>query len=207
MSRLRARLSFANVVSVIALFIALGGTGYAAIVLPANSVGTPQLKKDSVTAAKVKDGTLKAADFARGQLKEGSQGPAGPRGAAGPAGPAGPAGTIDSVLYYSKVQSDVRYLHGALVTVSSGTVSVGAGSYTGGTATCPAGHQAIAGGVDTSSGQDLVVAQSSPRVAGGTIFGLAAGVHGPPTAWSAYVRNNSGGGQSFTVVAICSPIA
>ena len=41
MSRLRARLTFANVMSVAALFVALGGTGYAAIVLPANSVGTP----------------------------------------------------------------------------------------------------------------------------------------------------------------------
>jgi hypothetical protein len=203
-------LTFANVVSMAALFVALSGTGYAAIVLPANSVGTPQLKKGSVTAAKVKDGTLKATDFAAGQLKQGSKGNTGargPAGAPGPAGPIGPPGSIDSLLYYSKVQSDARYLHVALVTASSGTVPVSQGAYNEGVATCPAGYQAIAGGVDTQSGQDLVVAASSPRVGSQRVFGLAAGNFGPPTGWSGYVRNNSVIAQNFTVVAICSPIS
>ena len=39
---LRHRPSPAMVVSLLALTVALGGTGYAAIVLPANSVGTTQ---------------------------------------------------------------------------------------------------------------------------------------------------------------------
>ena len=44
----------AMVVSLIALFVALGGTSYAAITaLPAGSVGTPQLKNGAVTAAKI----------------------------------------------------------------------------------------------------------------------------------------------------------
>ena len=43
------RPSPALVVSVIALSVALGGTSYAAIVLPANSVGTRQIKKNAVT--------------------------------------------------------------------------------------------------------------------------------------------------------------
>jgi hypothetical protein len=206
-SRLRPRLTFANVVSMAALFVALGGTGYAAIVLPANSVGTPQLKKDSVTAAKVKDGTLKATDFASGQLKKGNTGARGPAGAVGPAGPIGPPGSIDAALYYSKVQSDARYLHVALVTASSGTVSVAANVYNDAVATCPAGYQAIAGGVDTESGQNLVVAASSPRVGGQRALSLAAGNFGPPTGWSGFVRNNGVSTQSFTVVAICAPIS
>ncbi len=41
---MRQRPSPAMVVSLAALFVALGGTGYAAIVLPANSVGTKQVK-------------------------------------------------------------------------------------------------------------------------------------------------------------------
>jgi len=42
------------VISVIALFVALGGTSYAAITsLPANSVGTKQLKNGAVTATKL----------------------------------------------------------------------------------------------------------------------------------------------------------
>ena len=40
-----------NVVAYAALFIALGGSSYAAIKLPANSVGNRQLKKGAVTAS------------------------------------------------------------------------------------------------------------------------------------------------------------
>ena len=42
-SRVRTRLSFANVVSTVALFLALGGTSYAAAQLPFNSVGKGQI--------------------------------------------------------------------------------------------------------------------------------------------------------------------
>lgn len=42
-----------NVIALIALFVALGGTSYAALNLPAGSVGTPQLKNRSVTASKL----------------------------------------------------------------------------------------------------------------------------------------------------------
>jgi hypothetical protein len=45
----------AFVISVIALFVALGGTSYAAVHLPSNSVGTKQLKKNAVTSAKIKN--------------------------------------------------------------------------------------------------------------------------------------------------------
>jgi hypothetical protein len=52
----------AMIVALIALFIALGGTSYAAIRLPANSVGTKQLQKNAVTGLKVKNGSLTGAD-------------------------------------------------------------------------------------------------------------------------------------------------
>jgi hypothetical protein len=58
MQTIRKRLSYANVVASLALFLALGGVGYAASHLPKNSVGTKQLKKNSVTGAKVKKHTL-----------------------------------------------------------------------------------------------------------------------------------------------------
>jgi hypothetical protein len=51
----------AMIVACVALFVALGGTSYAAIKLPANSVGTKQIKKSAVTAVKVKDATLTGA--------------------------------------------------------------------------------------------------------------------------------------------------
>jgi hypothetical protein len=51
------RPSPALVISLIALFVALGGTSYAAITaLPKNSVGTAQIKNGAVTAAKLKWG-------------------------------------------------------------------------------------------------------------------------------------------------------
>jgi hypothetical protein len=46
-----------NLVAYLALFVALGGTSYAALSLPAGSVGTRQLKHDAVTPAKL-DRTL-----------------------------------------------------------------------------------------------------------------------------------------------------
>jgi hypothetical protein len=47
----RKRLTFANVVSFLALFVALSAGAYAATTLPANSVGALQLKTNAVTAA------------------------------------------------------------------------------------------------------------------------------------------------------------
>lgn len=79
----------------VALFVALGGTGYAAATLPARSVGAKQLRSNAVTSAKVKDRSLLAKDFKAGQLPTGARGPAGatgPAGAAGAQGAPGPTG-------------------------------------------------------------------------------------------------------------------
>ncbi|MEA2223620.1 MAG: hypothetical protein QOH83_1996, partial [Solirubrobacteraceae bacterium] len=76
---------YANVTATMALVLALGGTSYAAIKLPANSV----------TTKTVKDRSLLSKDFKRGQLpagKKGAAGPAGAPGTPGTPGPAGPAG-------------------------------------------------------------------------------------------------------------------
>jgi len=59
-----SRLTYANVMSTLAMFIALGGASYAAIKLPANSVGSAQIKKNAVAGAKVRDGSLTGADVA-----------------------------------------------------------------------------------------------------------------------------------------------
>ena len=84
-----------NLVSYLALFVALGGTSYAAVTLPRNSVGSAQLQNNAVTSGKVRDHSLLAKDFRAHQLPAGPQGqagPAGPQGARGPAGAAGPQG-------------------------------------------------------------------------------------------------------------------
>jgi hypothetical protein len=78
------RLSPAMIVACIALAVALGGVGYAATVLPANSVGALQLKANAVNSSKVLNGSLLKADFKAGQVPAGLAGPAGSKGDPGP---------------------------------------------------------------------------------------------------------------------------
>src|SRR3954452_13938553 len=95
LDRLRARFhrpTPATAIALIALFVALGGTGYAALKLPKNSVGTKQLKANAVTGAKVKNGTLSSDDFG-GTVPTGAQGPKGDTGPAGTNGAKGDKGT------------------------------------------------------------------------------------------------------------------
>lgn len=120
------RPSPAFVISCIALTVALGGTSFAAAVaIPRNSVGTPQLKNSAVTSAKVQNRSLLRVDFANGQLPAGPAGPQGPAGATGPAGPAGLSGVerVDS-------SSDVN-------STSPKTQAT----------TCPTGKRLVGGGV------------------------------------------------------------
>jgi hypothetical protein len=72
------RPSPALVISIVALFVALGGTGYAAMALPKNSVGAKQIKRNAVTSKKVKNRSVRAADLAAGVIPPGFSGrPAG----------------------------------------------------------------------------------------------------------------------------------
>ncbi|HET6997350.1 MAG TPA: hypothetical protein VFI03_02085 [Solirubrobacterales bacterium] len=89
---MRRHLSFANVTAVLALFVALGGVSYAAVVLPKNSVGTKQLKPSSVTSAKVADGSLQRGDFKAGQFPANPPGPKGAKGEKGEKGERGEPG-------------------------------------------------------------------------------------------------------------------
>jgi hypothetical protein len=88
----RSRLTYANTISTIALFVALGGSSYAALQLPKKSVKGKHLAANAVTSKKVKDKTLQAGDFKPGQLPAGAPGPAGPIGPAGERGPQGEPG-------------------------------------------------------------------------------------------------------------------
>jgi hypothetical protein len=74
-------------IALLALFIALGGTSYAAVNLPANSVGSKQIKNKAVTPKKVSPAAVK---LFRG--KRGARGARGATGATGPQGPIGPQG-------------------------------------------------------------------------------------------------------------------
>ncbi|MDX6344662.1 MAG: hypothetical protein QOH87_4800 [Trebonia sp.] len=60
-SLLSRRPSASMVVALVALFAALGGVGYAATALPANSVGTQQLKNNAITFNKIAPHTIGSA--------------------------------------------------------------------------------------------------------------------------------------------------
>ncbi len=99
MRRLTRKLTFANVMSVTAVFIALGGTAIAFTQLPKDSVGAKQIKAGAVRSAEVKDFSLQANDFAKGTLLKGDKGDKGEPGPAGQPGTPGTPGTPATRIY------------------------------------------------------------------------------------------------------------
>jgi hypothetical protein len=112
MGRVRQGLTYANVMATVAVFVAIGGTSYAALKITGRDVvngsltsgdvrnGTlrsADVRNGTLRSADVRDGSLSARDFSSGQLPRGATGlpgvagPAGPAGARGPEGPRGPS--------------------------------------------------------------------------------------------------------------------
>ena len=95
--RLRRRLTYANVMASIAVFIALAGSSYAALTITSknvknNSLKSADLKNNSVKSVDVRNRSLLSKDFRVGQLPAGAPGAAGPQGAAGSQGAKGDPG-------------------------------------------------------------------------------------------------------------------
>lgn len=89
LARLRGWLSYANVIASLALFIALGGTSYAAVKLTGKDI-----RDGSLTGKDVKDSSLTAKELATSARRSlrGSDGDPGPRGLEGPSGARGVEG-------------------------------------------------------------------------------------------------------------------
>ena len=93
----------AMVVALLALFIALGGTSYAAATLARNSVGPAQLRSNSVGASEIRRNAVASTEIRDRSINlrdiststrtalRGAPGATGPAGATGPTGPAGTA--------------------------------------------------------------------------------------------------------------------
>ena len=133
----------AMVVACLALIVALGGTSYAAIRLPANSVGTKQLKKGAVTGVKVKSNTL-----AGKQINESKLGKVPSAASADSATSATTAGSAPvSRLDYQS----------AAVAVPAGFVAA-----TRGTANCPTGLSATGGGAKMTDPDSGYILDTNP---------------------------------------------
>jgi hypothetical protein len=95
------RLTYANITATVALFLALGGTGWAAARLARNSVGPAQIRTNAVGAAEIRTGAVRTNELRNGSIalddlsttaRDALRGPAGARGPTGPEGPRGPQG-------------------------------------------------------------------------------------------------------------------
>ena len=136
MTKINEKLTYANVVATLALFIAVGGTSaYAANQLSANSVGTKQLKNGAVTKVKLADGV----QGERGP--EGKQGLRGPQGNPGAPGAPGESGATHAVVRGGDGSGGPV---AAVVKCEPGEIATGGGGYT-------LGPEALGGGLIESS--------------------------------------------------------
>ncbi len=174
LSRFGGRLSYANVVATLALFVALGGSSYAALNLPKASVGAKQLKKNSVTSPKVKRGSLLVSDFKASQRAR-LRGPSGPRGAQGIAGSPGATRVINREGPFVTIAAD-----------DSETASVN----------CNPGEVATGGGVGQSNGAllDMQAVTSVPIVGAG----------GVPTGWTVRAANVDSNSDNMGTTAVAA---
>jgi len=189
LSRIRSwRPSHAVVAAYMALFLALGGTSYAAVKLPKNSVGSKQIKKNGVRSADVKNRSLKRVDFKAGQLPQGEQGPQGPQGPQGTPGQNGQDGVIGNV------------------TVQRTDVALPDNSTASAEATCPAGQKAISGGasVAETSSDDIKLMVSRP----GTGAVVPDDGQEFANSWRSVYRNPAGGTGAATIRAfvVCAEV-
>jgi hypothetical protein len=207
----RGRLSYANVTASLALFVALGGTSYAAIKLPAKSVGTIQLKSRAVTNAKiavgavdghkvrnfsligadlgagavdgskVRDGSLTGADIAAGAV-DGSKVRDGSLTGADVAGKVAAATIADGLAAIQRI---------AVPGASEPAVPPAFTNRTA-TATCPAGTFVVGGGASLADRVAQSLDDSYPS---------------STTAWTVDISNDGEASPGFTVYAICLPAA
>jgi hypothetical protein len=181
--QLRSRLTYANVMATLAVFIALGGSSYAALRITGKDVRDNSLtgadvknltgkdvRDNSLTGADVRhltsvdvsNGSLLAEDFARGQL---------PRGEKGDPGERGPSGATSVV---------VRTTDGASVSSTADSDAI--------VAMCGPGERATGGGGQFSAPDTGdVITRSSPTNAAGTIA-VAGEI---PVGWATRLHNGA----------------
>jgi hypothetical protein len=92
MHGIRRHLTFANAMATIAVFVAVGGTSYAAITLPRNSVGERQIKAKAVGAAELKANSVGSRAIKNASIRPRDLAAATKEVLVGRPGPAGPAG-------------------------------------------------------------------------------------------------------------------
>jgi hypothetical protein len=179
--RITKFLSFSNIIACLALFIALGGSVYAAGKLSGkqikpNSLPGNRVKAKTLTGKQIKPGSLTGTQIQAGSLT-GTQIQAGSL-----------TGTQINVSTLSGVTaSAIAKVQYVATTVSLDGSLVGVG----GTASCPSGTNVIGGGAVVSNEENDFVNDSGPN---GSRNGWVATGFGAP-------------GDSMTVTAICTAVS
>ena len=176
--------------ALLALFVALGGTSYATVLnVPKASVGTPELKRNAVKAAKIApnavrtahvlNGSLLADDFRSGQI------PQGPKGEKGEKGDKGDPGATNVIV---RTQNPCP---GGLPTNVHCVMRP----------MCEAGERAVGGGAGfaTNAG-DEELQQSYPVEADQS----AAEAGDTPVGWLSIIENKAAAIQVPTAYVVCA---
>ena len=167
------------VISLLALFFALGGTGWAGQVIGRGSVGTAQLARDAVTAPKIAAGAVTKSKLARGAVSSEAFG----------------ARVVGRDAIAPGAITADRIAPGILGGVSANKISIvtsplttipNTGASTLVSVSCPAGQRVIGGGWHDEN-RFVVVTSSAPTLDG--------------AGWGAAF--STGGNDQVTVQAIC----
>ncbi|MBK8293845.1 MAG: hypothetical protein IPK93_03360 [Solirubrobacterales bacterium] len=178
------------IVALLALFVALGGSSYAALkvngkVIVKRSIAGKKLKKSTLTTREVKNKSLLQADFKPGQIPSGATGAT---GAAGPPGAAGANGAPGATSVVMRMSAEV---------------SANAGSFATASAHCLSGETATGGGAyNEAQVLSMNVTSSYPLPNPGTSPATGDGI--PATGWKVWMGNKSGTTEPFQAYVMCA---
>jgi hypothetical protein len=168
----------AMIVACIALAIALGGTSYAAIRLPAGSVGTKQLKRGAVTGVKVKRNALGGLQINEARLARVPRATLADR-----ASDATTADTADQATRAPVTRLDYR---------QSTAVAIPITGHVRATVSCDTALNAVGGGGKVSNPDTAFIVDTNPV---------------GRTGWEATASSTGVAGTTLTVFVICAQAA
>ena len=195
MKYVKRHLSVANLISCIALFVALSSVAYAATNLANKSVKTRHIANGAVTTPKLRGGAVTTPKLRNGAVTESKL-----------ASNAVSTGKLEngavtspklSLSLLAQLVKNVSYINKASGTPSGTPGTTNPQSIT---AECPAGKQAIGGGgrIIFGTATEVDITESIPFVAG----------DGKRTGWTAAAKEPGAGGKTFAVeaYAVCAEL-